>query len=146
MDPQPQQVQTTSVHKPLVPLTGALPPSTLIPGDSEHPSLMPAIGPCNAAPEVDIPHDQNDLLAESVQCQRSHPLGTSKGQRFLRSGNYWITYLEQNWQVQQMVKCHRAGLHSFRCFITMRGDIISGASDEAMFFYSTWNLYSPVRY
>eukprot|EP00061_Rhincodon_typus_P007100 g28436.t1 len=31
-------------------------------------------------------------------------------------------------------------------FVTMLGDIISGATDEAMLFYSTWNLYCPVRY
>eukprot|EP00061_Rhincodon_typus_P007331 g28925.t1 len=34
-----------------------------------------------------------------------------------------------------------------RRFVTMRGDIISGASDEAMLFYSAWNLYYVmVRY
>eukprot|EP00061_Rhincodon_typus_P013714 g40257.t1 len=28
----------------------------------------------------------------------------------------------------------------------MPGDIISGASNKAMLFYSTWNLHRPVRY
>eukprot|EP00061_Rhincodon_typus_P017340 g45992.t1 len=32
-----------------------------------------------------------------------------------------------------------------RCFDTVLGDIISEASDEAIFFYSAWNLYCPVR-
>eukprot|EP00061_Rhincodon_typus_P014417 g41419.t1 len=31
-------------------------------------------------------------------------------------------------------------------FVTMLGDIISEPSDEAMLFYSAWNLYCPVRY
>eukprot|EP00061_Rhincodon_typus_P006563 g27327.t1 len=28
-----------------------------------------------------------------------------------------------------------------RCFVTMLGNIISGVSNEAMLFYSAWNLY-----
>ncbi|XP_059502976.1 uncharacterized protein LOC125454422 isoform X3 [Stegostoma tigrinum] len=37
-------------------------------------------------------------------------------------------------------------MHNLSCFVTMLGGIISGASDEAMFFYSAWNLHCPVCY
>ncbi|XP_060697787.1 peroxisome proliferator-activated receptor gamma coactivator-related protein 1 [Hemiscyllium ocellatum] len=64
---QPQQVPTTSVHKALIPPARTPPPSTLMSGDSECPSLLPVIGPHDAASEEDIPRCQNDLLPESVQ-------------------------------------------------------------------------------
>ncbi|XP_072413401.1 uncharacterized protein [Chiloscyllium punctatum] len=64
---QPQQVLTTSVHKALIPPARSPSPSTLMSGDSVCPSLLPVIGPHDAAPEEDIPRCQNDLLPASVQ-------------------------------------------------------------------------------
>eukprot|EP00061_Rhincodon_typus_P012520 g38303.t1 len=68
-------------------------------------------------------------LSEQILCMHS-----------IRRG--WLSLIYSGWKLE---KCSIVRLAVER-FVTVLGDIISETSDETMLFYSTWNLFCPVRY